>query len=58
MTVEAGTTEEEIYNDSDTSDEFRRLIDTVNDRGEGGYDEDKIRFLKALKIDKETAEWV
>ena len=58
VTVEAGTTEEEIYNDSDTSDEFRRLMDTVNDRGEEGYDEDKIRFLKALKIDEGTAEWV
>jgi hypothetical protein len=58
VTVEPGTPEKKIYNDSDTSDEFRRLMDTVNDRGDEGYDEDKIRLLKTLKIDEESADWV
>jgi hypothetical protein len=58
VTVEAGTTQEEIYNDSETSDEFRQLMDAVNDRGDERYDEDKIRILKALKMDEETAAWV
>lgn len=57
VAVESGTTEEKIYNGSDTSDDFR-LKDTVNDRGEEGYHEDKIWFLKALRIDDESADWV